>query len=273
MDYTKFLQSRDEIVRLPYFAGNTVCDDSRTYRLRVAPTAPGWYAFTKAGRYLEVREPIEPECKAWSLKSYHGYRAQNQLVTNDHQNRLFGAGNAIRRFTPISASAWFDGHLWFTGEEFESEIEMSVRNAFEDEQSISEIKGVTPALAQVFLLESAQRQLAREAILRATENAERAERERQLAKWQLTIDGRIAGALAHSGAMLVDWRDQGSNQAVVRYKLGARKFECVIDKSSLQIIDSGICLDGADQELNLSSLPSAVQEAIETGQLHVYRHV
>ena len=40
----------------------------------------------------------------------------------------------------------------------------------------------------------------------------------------------------------------------------------------LQILDAGICLSGADEELNLSSLPSAVREAIRTGQLNVFRH-
>jgi hypothetical protein len=32
-------------------------------------------------------------------------------------------------------------------------------------------------------------------------------------------------------------------------------------------------LSGTDDELNLSSLPSAVREAIQSGQLHVFRNV
>ena len=71
----------------------------------------------------------------------------------------------------------------------------------------------------------------------------------------------------------MNWRRNGQRQAVVRYRLGGRRFECVIDTESLQIVDAGICLSGADEELNLSSLPSAVREAIETGQLHVFRHI
>jgi hypothetical protein len=71
---------------------------------------------------------------------------------------------------------------------------------------------------------------------------------------------------------LVSWRRNGERQAVVRYRIrGGRRFECVIDTQSLQILDAGICLSGADEELNLSSLPSAVREAIEAGQLHVFR--
>ncbi len=273
MDYTKFLQSRDETLRLPYFTGHSVCDATRSYRLRHTPASPGWYVFATAGRFLEIRGQIDPEPEAWKLKSLHGHFAQNRMITNDRHSRLYGIEDGIARFAPVGAAVWYDGNLWFTGEDFETEAEMAVRDAFEDEHSIVEIKGVVPSLAQAFLLESAQRELAREAVLRAEREAEQAESARQLAEWQRTIEGRIATALAHTGAQLVDWRDDGPHRAVVRYKLGARKFECVIDKTSLQIIDSGICLDGTDDELNLSSLPSAVQEAIDTGQLHVYRHV
>ena len=92
-----------------------------------------------------------------------------------------------------------------------------------------------------------------------------------LARWQETFEGRISLALSHTGAQLVSWRRQGGGQAVVRYRVAGRRFECVIDTESLRIVDAGICLDGADEELNLSSLPSAVREAVESGQLHVLR--
>ena len=59
----------------------------------------------------------------------------------------------------------------------------------------------------------------------------------------------------------------------MRYRVVGRRFECVLDTESLQIMDAGICLSGTDEELNLSSLPSAVREAVESGQLHVFRNV
>jgi hypothetical protein len=157
--------------------------------------------------------------------------------------------------------------------EFESDVEPKVRDAFEEERSIDAVKGITPALAHTFLLESTQRALAREAERRVREEAERAVREAELRRWQETLEGRISLALSHTGAELVSWRRNGEQQAVVRYRLGGRRFECVIDPNSLQIVDAGICLSGTDEELNLSSLPSAVREAINTGQLHVFRHV
>lgn len=274
MDYKQFLQKPDEVLRLPYFDGKSVCDDKLTYRLRET-LQPGWYQFRKSGRYLTVEGPIASEVDAWKLPRVVGYVMNGRLIGNDFQGRLYGlpADEDLSKFTPVCARKWFDDHILFEGQEFETEVETAVRNAFEEEQSIDRIKGVTPALAHTFLLESTQRALAREAERRAREEAEREKQAIELARWQETLEGRISLALSHTGAELVNWRRSGPRNAVVRYRLGGRRFECIIDTESLQIVDAGICLSGSDEELNLSSLPSAVREAIESGQLHVFRNV
>ncbi len=274
MNYAPFLQKPNEMLRLPYFVGKSACDDRRVYRLRET-LQPGWYQFRKQGRYLAVDGRIEPELDQWKLPQVRGYVMQGRLIGDDFQARLFGlpADVDLPKFTSVSARKWFDGHLLYEMQEFESEVEAKVRDAFEEERAIDEIKGVMPGLAHAFMLESTQRALAREAERRAREEAERQQRAAELARWQETLEGRISLALSHTGAELVNWRRNGQRQAVVRYRLGGRRFECVIDTESLQILDAGICLSGADEELNLSSLPSAVREAVTSGRLHVYRHV
>ena len=274
MDYTQFLQKPDEVLRLPHFGGKSVCDGKVTYRLREA-LQPGWYQFRKAGRYLTVEKAISPELDAWNLPRVTGYVFRGRLLTNDSQDRLFGlpAEEDLPKFCPVAVRKWFDGHTLYEGQEFETEVETKVREAFEEEGSIDGVKGVTPALAHVFVLESTQRELAREAERRAREEVARQKQAAELARWQETLEGRISLALSHTGAELVNWRRNGQRQAVVRYRVAGRRFECVIDTESLQIMDAGICLSGTDEELNLSSLPSAVREAIQSGQLHVFRHV
>jgi hypothetical protein len=271
MDYTPFLQKPDEVLKLPYFGGKSVCDDRLTYRLRET-LQPGWYQFRKSGRYLTADEPIGPELGAWKLPRVTGCVMNGRIIGNDFQARLFGLpmDMDLPKFTPVTARKWFDGHILYEGQEFETEVETKVRDAFEEERGIDGVKGVTPALAHTFLLESTQRALAREAERRAREEVARRQQAAELARWQETLEGRISLALSHTGAELVNWRRNGQRQAVVRYRLGGRRFECVIDTESLRIVDAGICLSGADEELNLSSLPSAVREAIESGQLHVF---
>lgn len=272
MDYRKFLQQPGESLHLPYFGGNSVCDDRQTYRLRQT-MAPGWYRFTKSGRYLTPEEIIAPELDTWKLPALTGYVFHSRLIGNDFQGALFGlpTDEDLPKFSPVSARRWFDGHLMYYGPEMESEVEPQVRDAFEAERSLAGIKGIVPALAHVFLLENTQRELAREAERRARDAVERRQQAAALARQQASLEGRIVLALSHTGAELVGWRRNGQRQAEVRYRLSGQRFSCLIDTETLQILDAGICLDGADEELNLSSLPSAVKEAIETGQLHVFR--
>jgi hypothetical protein len=273
MDYRQFLQRANEVLTLPYFGGKSVCDDKRTYRLRET-LVPGWYRFRKSGRYLTEAGAVEAELHAWELPRVTGYVLRQRIVGMDFQTHLFGLPTDLElpQFTPVTGRKWFDGHILYDGLEFETEVDAMVRDAFEEERSIEQIKGVTPALAHAFMLESTQRALAREAQRRAQEERQRRAHAAELARWQETLEGRIVLALSHAGAELVSWRRGGRRQAVVRYRLGGRRFECIIDTETLQILDAGICLEGADEQLNLSSLPSAVREAIAEGSLHVYRH-
>ncbi len=183
MDYTQFLQKPDEVLRLPYFGGKSVCDEKLGYRLREA-LQPGWYQFRKAGRYLTVENAISPELDAWKLPRVIGYVFHGRLITNDSQARLFGlpADEDLPKFCPVAARKWFDGHLLYEGQEFQTEVESKVREAFEEERSIDEVRGVTPALAQVFVLDSTQRELAREAERRAREEVERQKQAAELAR-------------------------------------------------------------------------------------------
>lgn len=274
MDYRQFLQKGEEKLILPYFEGVSVCDDRRTYRLR-EPIAPGWYEFSKSGRYLEAISATESRLAEWNLKRLTGYVVDCRLITNELQQRVYGLpeDEDLPRYTPVACRRWFDGNLLYEGMEFEGEAETLVREAYEEERAITEIKGVTPALAHAFVIESTARALAREAERRRLAELAAEKRRDEIRRWQETIEGRISLALSHTGAQLIDWRRSGEGRAIVRYGLNRQRFECVIDTHTLRIVDAGICLDGADTELNLSSLPSAVQEAISCGQLHVFRHV
>ncbi|MEM7394926.1 MAG: hypothetical protein AAF492_21550, partial [Verrucomicrobiota bacterium] len=240
-------------------------DDRRTYRIRNR-LRPGWYAFRLWGRILETIEAIDPEPERWNLKTHSGYCHGNRFFGHAVQKRLFDLprDEELPLFVPITVAEWFDGHFLYLHQEFETEVEIQVREAFEDEKSIEGVKGVVPPLAQIFMLASTQRALARE-------RAERERMEAQRIRWESSLEGRIVFALSHTGAELISWRNRGTGQAVVRYRLNRQRYECVIDTQTLRLLDAGICLDGHDRELSLSSIPSAVREAIDTGQLHVYR--
>ena len=82
---------------------------------------------------------------------------------------------------------------------------------------------------------------------------------------------RADHALQAAGARML--RAQGRNRMLeVVFRYMGERFIATVDRQTLRVIDSGICLSGADRDLNLKSLPSAIKEAIETGALHITRH-
>jgi len=83
---------------------------------------------------------------------------------------------------------------------------------------------------------------------------------------------RADAALEAAGARMLRSRRLDGGQIEVTYTFLGERFISVADARTLQIVDAGICLDGADRELTLESLPSAIREAIATGQLCITRH-
>jgi hypothetical protein len=72
------------------------------------------------------------------------------------------------------------------------------------------------------------------------------------------VDVRVMFLIDRSGSM------QG---AIEKSKDALTK----IDEISFQVYDAGICLSGADREVNLESLPSVIREAIDSEVLVVTR--
>lgn len=286
MDFNEFLQAEGELTQvLPYFGGFRVNDESMEYRVKDPPKKCGWYLFKVVGRRAEVLESVEvPDLfhyvERGVLLTRTGYVVNNRVLlyhltefgpNTITQNRLFGLTEELERFTPVKAVVWFGGELIYLQEEFGTEAEELVRVAYLDRGGLEGIKGVTPLLTHVFVAEG---------LIRAERERKQAEREKKQKEGALkaTLEGRLKFALGHMGAELLDYR-KGNSGLVVMYRFLGRKFECVVDPNTLQVLDSGICLTDhatgrkGDNSLTLESMPSVVKEAIDRQKLVVWRHV
>lgn len=98
--------------------------------------------------------------------------------------------------------------------------------------------------------------------------------QREQARWEQErgyCRQRAAEALAAAGANMLGTRIIGNNQIEVTFRFMGERFISIADIETLNVIDSGICLSGADSELTLESLPSAIREAIDTDVLYITR--
>jgi len=323
MGWKDLLQKEGETVVLPWTGGRTLRSGPRSWALKGRlPEEHGWYSFSVSGRDARLApdaavEPcvIPPGSLGFLVR---GYLVGDRIVKDDaavdpDPERIAEFSEPValiepglERFARAQAGrACEDGPLVYEGLDMPLGPEDEVARAYEDRApSVDGIKGVTPALDAAFRMESWQRAEAeRRRVelerLRLEEERLRAleERRRRIVETLGDAAGRrevaavdfgeaARAALAVGGAEYLDHRvARGRNEMVVRFRLQQRRFECTCDRTTLRIIDAGICLTAHDDDgefdegtrgdafFTLESLPSVIMEAIREGKLVVFRHV
>jgi hypothetical protein len=92
-------------------------------------------------------------------------------------------------------------------------------------------------------------------------------------------DARANAAIDAAGGQITSIRHLAAGrQLEVHFNFDHERFVTLVDAFTLQVIDAGICLidhgDGrrSDEDLTLDSLPAAIREAIEAGELVITNH-
>lgn len=316
MGWEDLLQKANDLILLPWLGEHELRLHERSWTVTgPLPVEHGWYVFDRVGRRAYVNgiaEEFAPNgyCLPAPKHTITGYLAGDRLVFDNinacpdvKQLRLVSEkvhliDDGLDRFVRINACQFYDnGPLIYRSEEMPLGPESEVLNAFLDRSSISNIKGVTPALEACFRLEVFHREETerrREALeKRRREEEERRQKEakrqelvkrlgdsvsrREMAKVDFAQAAKAA--LLVGGAEYLDHRKGRNGEMIVRFRLERRRFECVCDAETLAIISSGICLtdhetgEQGDKYFNLESLPGVVLMAIREGVLHVFRHV
>lgn len=306
-DYRKFLGQAPQELVLPVLGGDRVDAPDRALRLQPG-FEPGWWRVAVQGR---VATPLAradaPDLS--TLPRVRGFLLGDRLVSDGGRVARVHLlpPDEPARFAPASARRWHGGQLLFEQLEFESGVEEEVRRALEDGRTLAEVKGAPAALRAAFalaLVEPVSRRLqipahpaelrthlgelaeggvpAAERVLRqlqAARIAYQARQEEQVPVYRSerpvppSSDERAAAALESAGARLRRLRSLQGNLLEVVYDLEGMTFASLVDASTLQVVDAGICLAGADRLVTLESLPSVIREAIDTGALVVTHHV
>ena len=297
---------------LPWFGGSAVSAPDGRWRLTAAPPAPGWYTFRIRGRTATPAGAASaPALDALPLVRGHCLDARRLLLDGAWVETLALAPESEPdRFAPVRARRWSAGRLLLEGVEFEDEAEDAVRAASESGQGLAGVGGIPATLRAaygLFLAEQAAARLqvavsalelrarlatiadggreAAEAEVRRLDTARREAARRlnapqvevRATAWQPPRDDRFerraAEALHRAGAELLRSRRIGGGQREVVYHFLGQRFATIVDQQSLQVLDAGICLSGADRQLTLESLPGVIREAVDTGVLYVTRRV
>ncbi len=319
MSWKDLLQhSTPESICLPWTGGKQLRLLTRTWQIEGRlPPEFGWYRFNvSTNRKASLSDPTQEDPNHDLLINIvQGYLIGDRLIADSvrvdpnpsqiisNTERVFLIEPGLDRFVRVSAGrVCEDGPLIYKAQEMPLGPEEEVLTAFLDQKNtVSDIKGVAPALDSAFRFESwrreetEKRRLEAERQAREEEERIRKEEERKQLYSKLgdgasrrllaRTDFKAAAqaALTMGNAEYLDHRPSPNrNETIVRFRYQNRRFECVCNTNSLQIIDAGVCLRGfdsyteeeviGDTRFSLESLPSVIGEAIRLGVLHVFRH-
>ena len=311
MGWQDLLGGSDQV--LPWKGGRQVHSATRTWTINGRlPREHGWYTFkTGGGRDCTLVGPAERDMAyEQGHKVIRGFLVGDRLIPDDARvvpdpAKLIGQTEPVYcvelgldRFQKAAVVQDREGALIFLRLEWPEGPENDVLAAYQDRKdSVTDIKGVTPALDLAFQWISYQRAAAeaRAAELERRQKEEEAklaeaERVRRLMQQTGTAEGRRAlatqdfnaaakAALRVSGAELLDViATHKANEVRVQYRFRERRLECVVNKLTLGIVDAGVCLDDhrgtkGDTWFTLESLPGVIGEAMDRHKLVVWRHV
>lgn len=301
MDYRRFLGSTATSV-LPYLGGIHV--HARDRRLRLdGDAAVGWWRFEVSGRKARPLEPTDaPELS--DLPNARGHLLGSWLfVGGTRVERLFlMPDEEPAPFTPATGRRWPSGDHLHESFDFEDESEIRAREAlFEERTTLEHRAGMTPSLKAAFGLAVLERrgrarglrvsplglldrlheictgQTSADVLLDELEARRfvvRPEHRRPTTRPRPTTtspEDRAVAALSEAGADFVSGRSLDETRYEVTFRLAGETFIAVVDPTTMHVYDSGICLEGHDEDLGLHALPAVILEAIATRQLHITR--
>lgn len=307
MDYRKFLGTTQTTV-LPYTGGRWVHALDRRLRIKQR-VDPGWWAFEISGRYATAKDAADPP-PLDERPAVRGHLVGPWLFTKGTEaTRLhIMPEEEPELLAPAVGRGWPGGDLLFDQLAFEEEAEDAARTALLAGQSIAELKGAAPSLRGAFgyarLLRAARSRgievslrevaarlpaladgdLSTAALLDELEarvyQLDPASNHREVAAPPPppprpgTVDDadeRAAEVLEHAGATFLSGRALGGRNYEIRFRYFGEHFVAVVDWETLHVYDSGICLEGHDEQLGLDSLPSVIAEAIGSDELYITR--
>lgn len=306
MGWKELLADNASHLVMPWLGGKCIYRGGRTWRVfGPRPQEHGWYRWKLGGRRAIAEAAVEPDSDYGDeFPQLKGYLVGNRLIHYScpsvpdpddivkHTVSVHFVEPGLDRFTPVVVVVDPEDRRIYKHEIFPLGPEDMVREAFIDKkETVDDIPHVTPALDLAFRFATRQRQLLIER--RAEIERKRAEERRreEAARNMGTGLGRrtlaatdfetaARAALAVGGAQLLDVRPgRTGREMVVQYRIENRRMECVAERDTLRIVDSGICLtdhrsgEKGDTYFVLESLPAVVRQAIREDVLVVYRHV
>ncbi len=150
---------------------------------------------------------------------------------------------------------WEDNRFYYYEEDvkFQRELIKSLKNAFDTEQSIVLLKGLTPEIRYYWLLINLERQAFREVEKLTKLKLSEEEKRKRVEQFQNTFEGRLKKTIEDAGGEFIRYSKANKDTYLVHWKLGSQIVKSTI-KDTMQIMSAGFCLNSEDRQHSMSSI-------------------
>lgn len=277
IDLNKFTKVRDVIV--PIIDG---WGQSNGRKIFAHYKLDGWYRVQlgNSSRIMGLASPLEV------LKTLEGqpflrvYALGLEGVATNFDNFLRkGFNEAVNVnflnlpiFEVAKVVLWEDNRFYYYEEDvrFQRELIKNLKEAFDKEQSIVSIKGLTPEIRYYWLLINLERQAFREVEKLTKLKLSEAEKRKRVEQFQNTFEGRLKKTIEDAGGEFIRFSKANKDTYLVHWKLGSQIVKSTI-RDNLQIMSAGYCLNSSDRQHSMSSIIQLAKMFQERAPLYITR--
>jgi hypothetical protein len=267
LDFEKFDKPFRAIV--PVRNGSFVYQ-KKTYKIR---SEDGWFLVRIKNNKVSDQEPVVLPLQGMPHPIL-GYTHHNNIVFQnaDVARRKHKLGmmaplhfNQSPTFEAIQAIVWEDGECYWTGPNYSDAKIFEIKDAYEAERALGEMKGVTPELRVLYLHHTIERDTMKKMLAEAKAKEE-------LEALMTSIPGRLHLMFQRAGGKMTNYSLSGSRIIVDWTVEGSHhQFNSVIDANTWMVVEAGYCMSGDDQRHNITSMVKTAQIYDEQRRMNITR--
>lgn len=227
----------------------------------------GWYKVSlgNSATVMSKATKMQVELTLSARKHILCYAFGEEAVpVNFDQMKRKGYGESIKVdfldlpiFEVAKVVQWDNGRFYFyeADTKFQRSLLRTLKQDFDLETGtqIDTYKGITPELAYYYLLLNFERNTYRELEKLSRMRLEADERERRLAQYRSTFEGRLKEAIGKAGGTLVKYTKANGSSYLVTWKTMGQEVKTVIN-DTLEVLSAGFCVSGDDRKHSMASL-------------------
>lgn len=225
----------------------------------------GWYVVKLGSSVKVLRQASELEIDEAldGVTKISGLALGDELVPINFGNTLhlvgsqtvkFNFGDNVSSWEYIKVAFWEDGRVYYAGEDATKNRRTldSVKQAFDNEESLEGISGVTPEMRFYYLCQSLYRSSYRAYQELLSMDITEEQRKAFLARFSNDFKVRLRHQIENAGGKLISYTKEPGRRYLVTWETNGQVVKSVIN-DSFSIIDLGFCASGHDRDHTLQS--------------------